>query len=45
MRAAAGAISRARAKARAHFEMAEDCIEIGEIHGGQSFIILNLAHA
>ena len=42
MCAAAGAISRARATARAHQERAADVFELGELHGGQLCVLHNL---
>jgi len=44
MRAAAGAISRARARARAHSEILRDFREPGELQGLQHWI-LDLTHA
>ena len=35
MRTVAGAISRARTRARAHLEIADDFIELGELQCGQ----------
>ena len=45
MRAAAGAISRARARARAHEESGDDGRELGELQGGQYFVFRNLKDA
>ena len=45
MRAAAGAISRARARARAHLELVADGLELGELQGGQLWVVLNLTYA
>ena len=45
MRAAAGAISRAWARARAHLKIDGDFIEISELKGGQLRVFLNLTHA
>ena len=45
MRAAAGAISRARARARAHIEFVADGRERGEIQCGQLCVLLNLTRA
>ena len=45
MRAAGGAISRARARARAHIETAADGLELGEIQSGQLCILIDLTHA
>ena len=45
MRAAAGAISRARARARAHVEMAADGLELGGVQELQLCVLLNLTHA
>ena len=44
-RGCTGAISRARARARAHSETADDGPEISEIHGGQHQVLRNLTHA
>ena len=44
MRTVAAAISGARARARAHVEIAGDGRELGEIQGGQH-VLLTLAHA
>ena len=44
MRAAAGVISRARARANAHAEIAGDGFELREIQGGQ-LCVPNLTHA
>ena len=45
MRAAAGAINRARARARAHLEIAGDGFELGELQGGQRLRPTHLTHA
>ena len=45
MHAAAGAISRARARARAHRDMAGDGLERGETQGLQNWVITHLTHA
>ena len=45
MRAAAGAISRARTRARAHIEIVADGLELGELKCGQRCVLLNLTHA
>ena len=45
MRAAAGAISRARARARAHIESAGDGRELGELQVGQLWVLPDLTHA
>ena len=45
MRAAAGAMSRAQARARAHKEIAADGLELGEIQRVQLCIMHNLTHA
>ena len=45
MRAAAGAISRARARARAHHELLGDGLELWELQGGQIWVITHLTHA
>ena len=45
MRAAAGSISRARARARAHPDRAADGRERGELQGGELCVDDNLTHA
>ena len=45
MRAAAGAISRARTRARAHIEIVADGLELGELKGGQLWVVIHLTHA
>ena len=45
MRAAAGAISRALARPRAHLEIAFDGLEIDELQFGQLCVIIHLTHA
>ena len=45
MRAAEGAISRARARARAHDVNFGDGQELAEIHGGQLCVMMHLTHA
>ena len=42
MRAAAGAISRARARAHAHLDTAIDFLELGELQGGQYRVVRDL---
>ena len=42
MHAAAGAISRARTRARAHLGLADDFFELGELHRGQRRVACNL---
>ena len=44
-RGCAGVISRARARARAHLEMAADGLELGELQLGQLCVLLHLTHA
>ena len=45
MRAAAGAISRARARARVNLENADDFIELWEFEAGQRWVTIHLANA
>ena len=45
MCAAAGAIGRARARARAHHEISGDGLELGELKCGQLCVLLDLTHA
>ena len=45
MRAATGAISRARARASGHLEVVADGLELGELKCGQLCVLHNLTHA
>ena len=45
MRAAEGAIGRARTRARAHNEIVEDSRELGQLQLGQVIVMIDLTHA